>query len=231
MKRNLFSLLVTVLVFLFFTYSSLAQNCESGLLSLGMIDSQWVYKNKDLKISFKLPVGWYLFDQVATEKKYLRIGSDYGKISEPLADRDGPTVDLAQLKQLPIEYALTLLSLAKLQDTLSVIPSANEIQQNYTISFRTYYADTVGTDRFLKMFYKKITRQNAQDPEIKDGKLGEMDYKYFLLKTTNKSGEIENRIFGVRNFGCTNLMVRITYLTDADFLLISDICNELKIEK
>jgi len=231
MKQYRFCLLITLSFFLFLNHSSFSQNCESGSLSLGMVDSQWVYKNKDLKISFILPRGWYLFDQVATEKKYLRIGSDYGKISEPMADREGPTVDMAQVKQLPFEYALTLLSIAKLQDTLPVIPSANEIQQNCTISFRAYYADTSTVDQFLKMFYRKITRQKGADPEIKEGKLGELDYKYILIKMANKSGEIENRVFGVRNFGCINVMVRITYITDADFSLISDICSELKIEK
>ena len=228
MKQYRFHLLLIILFF----YNNCFSQCDQGTLNLGTVDSSWIYKNKSIKISFQLPQGWYMYDQVATDKKYLKIGSDYRKMSEVLfAGGAGPEIDMAQVKTLPFEYALTLLSLAKLDDTIAVIPADNEKKQNSTISFRAYYADTTDADHFLKIIYKKVTKRNDGMPEIKEGKLGELDYKYILLSFSNKSGAIENWIYGVRNFGCIHVVIRMIYISEADLSQIIEACGQLKMEK
>ncbi|PWT75106.1 MAG: hypothetical protein C5B59_09655 [Bacteroidetes bacterium] len=231
--KHFFSAFFLSVAISFFCTDSMAQNCDDSSINLGVISDHWVYRNKSFKLNMQLPEGWYLFDYPATEKKYLRIGSDYSKMSSVLFDNApdaGPTVDIGQIKPLPVEYALTVLSLAKLQDTADVVLSGNEIQQNYTVSLRVAYADTSGEDNFLKAFYKKLTRQQNKEAEIKEGKLGDLNYKYILLHSTTKSGVAENRIFGIKNFGCVDLIIRMTYDTDADLSVINDVFKELKMD-
>ncbi len=214
-----------LLIFLF--ANSIAQNCESGSLNLGTVNEQWVYKNNLLKISFPLPQDWYLYDFPATEKKYLRVGSDYRRMSEVLyGNGDGAALDMARVKQLPFDYALILLSLAKLPDTAAVVPATKEALHN-AISLRAYYADTSDAVTFLKTVYKKVTGKTTE-PEVKDGKLGELDYQFFSVTAKNSDGSTENRIYGVRNFGCINILIRISYATDADLAALTDACKELK---
>src|SRR5215467_9488416 len=148
--RHLIFALLTLLVF---TYKGAGQKCDSGTLNLGTVSSNWLYKNSDLQIAFQLPDGWYMYDYPAHEKKYLRIGSDYRKMSEVLFEQgswSGPNVDMAQLKQLGLDYPMTFFSIIKLDDTVPAILSENELQQNYSLSMRGYYADTADTDSFLK---------------------------------------------------------------------------------
>jgi len=217
-----------ILMSLFFPAISRAQQCEDSSVNLGRIDQHWLYTDEDFKISFQLPEGWYLLDELALEKKYIKIGSDYRKLSEPIANPIGPVVELKQLKSHPLDLGVTFFSLAKLEDTTLIIPAANELQQNQIISCRAYYAETKEADTVLKALYKKFTR--SQDmPEIKNGKLGELEYRYILLAVKNKAGIIENKIFGVKNFGCVNMILRITYITDADLAAINDACKELKV--
>src|SRR6185369_16067291 len=117
MKQFLFFGL-SVLMFLFFPRKSNAQRCEDSSVNLGKIDSTWLYINPSIKISYRLPMGWYLFDQLGPEKKYIRIGSDFLKLSAPLADNGpGPIVGLDQIKSHPLDYSMSLFSLAKLDDT------------------------------------------------------------------------------------------------------------------
>jgi len=222
---------LAMLIILFFPAISFAQHCEDNSLNLGKIDNHWLYKNEDLKISFQLPSGWYMYDQLATEKKYVQIGTDYRKLSEPLVDKGpGPVVALSQIKTYPLDYALTLLSIAKLPDTVSFITADNEFQQNYILSFKAYYAEIKEVDQLLKILYRKITGR-TDEPEIKEGKLGELDYKYMLLAIKNNEGVVENRIFGAKNFGCINMIIRLTYIADDDLLMITDVCKDLKLEK
>lgn len=221
--------LLPVLLFVIPSFCGFAQNCEEGSLNLGTVNDQWVYKNNNLKISFKLPEGWYMFDFPATEKKYLRIGSDYRKMSEVLfGNGDGPMLDMAQVKQLPFDYALIILSLAKLADTAAVIPAPKEVQHN-ALSLRAYYADTADADTFLKTVYKKVSGKTSGEPEIKEGKLGDLDYRFFSLAAKGPDGNMENKIYGARNFGCVNILIRILYNTDTDLSAINDACGELKI--
>jgi hypothetical protein len=234
MKRYRLLLLVILLSISFFSNKSLAQHCEDSTINLGTVDSTWLYQNKDLRISFQLPEGWYLYDDFLSEKKYLRIGSDYKKMSEVIFANSstGPEVDLAQMKNLSFEYALMFLSLTKMTDTASVIISPIEIQQNYTVSLRAVYADTLNSpDLFLKAYYKRISGKNEDVPVIKDGKLGDLDYRYFELSIMNKKGTVENKIFGARNFGCVNMLIRIIYVNDADLATITDTFKQLKMVK
>lgn len=218
--------------FLFSPQISSAQHCEDSSVNLGKIDSTWLYINPSIKVSFKLPTGWYLFDQLAAEKKYIRIGSDFAKLSAPLADKGpGPIVGLDQIKNHPLDYSMSLVSLAKLDDTAALVPAATEFQQNKTISCRAYYAEIKDSIELLKVLYKKFTGSSKEEPQIKDGKLGALEYKYFSLAITNKAGISENKIFGVRNFGCINIIIRITYITDADLAALNDACKDLQMEQ
>src|SRR5882724_3400250 len=217
-----------ILIFLFFPVISHAQQCEDSSINLGRIDEHWLYTNQDIKISFQLPEGWHLFDGVGIEKRYIKIGSDYRKLSEVVVNSIGPVVDLKEIKKYPLDLGLTLFSLAKLEDTAALIPSPNEFQQNKTISCKAYYAETKEADTLLKALYKKLTR-SPDTPQIKNGKLGDLEYKYISLAVKNKTGAVENKIFGVRNFRCVNIILRITYITDDDLASINDACKELKI--
>ena len=62
-----------VMMMLVIPAMSFAQDCDQSSFNLGKIDCHWLYKNESLKISFQLPEGWYLFDQLATKKKYVKI--------------------------------------------------------------------------------------------------------------------------------------------------------------
>jgi len=231
MRKSRFYSSAILLLISFLSNECVAQHCEDSSVNLGTVDSNWLYQNKDLRISFQLPEGWYLYDNFLSEKKYLRIGSDYKKLSEVIFTNSstGPEVDLAQMKNLSFEYALMFLSLTKMADTASIIVSPIEIQQNYTVSLRACYADTLSNpDLFLKVYYKKITGRSENMPLIKDGKLGDLEYRYFELPIMNKKGTIENKIFGARNFGCVNMLIRITYLTDTDLALINGTFRKLK---
>jgi len=228
MKQHGFAVRM-ILMILIFPAICFGQHCEDSSFNLGKIDDHWLYKNENLKISFQLPEGWYLFDQLASEKKYVKIGSDYRKLSEPMVDNGpGPIIALSQIKSYPLDYALTLFSIAKLSDSALLIPAANELQQNNTISCKAYYAEIKETDELLKVLFRKFTG-NSDAPEIKEGRLGEIEYKYISLTVTNKTGITEKRIFGARNFGCVNIIIRINYITDADLSGINDACRELKI--
>jgi hypothetical protein len=228
MKQYRFQTLIAI-TFLFFPAISPAQQCVDSSVNLGKIDSAWLYNNPSFHFSFKLPDGWYFFDQLASQKKYIRIGSDYKKLSAPLADDGpGPIVGLDQIKEHPLDFSLNLFSLARFNDTVPDMPAANELQQNKTVSCKAYYAEIKDSIELLKALYKKYTGGSKDEPQIKTARLGELEYSYFSLLITNKAGVAENRIFGVRNFGCVNLIVRITYLTDADLAAVDDACKDLK---
>ena len=150
-------------------------------------------------------------------------------MSAPIVDDGpGPIVGLDQIKPYPLDYALTLFSLAKLKDTMPLVAAATELQQNNTISIKAYYAEIKEADELLKVLYRKFTGTTGE-PEVKNGKLGELEYKYMIVPVTNKSGTAENRIYGVRNFGCVNVIIRIIYIADADLSTIMDACKDLKI--
>ena len=229
MKQNCFVVAI-VLTSLFSPALSSAQQCADSSVNLGKIDSNWLYQNPSTKISFQLPPSWYFFDALAPQKKYVRIGSDFTKLSAPIADNGpGPIVALDQIKAQPLDFALTLFSVAQLSDTVPIVPVANESQQNRTVSCKAYYAEVNDADTLLKVLYQKYTR-SKELPQVKEGKLGELEYKYFLLAVAGKSGAVENRIYGAKNFGCFNVLVRITYNTPADLAAINDACKGLTLQ-
>ncbi|MBS1600353.1 MAG: hypothetical protein JST75_19145 [Bacteroidetes bacterium] len=220
-----------LLILIFLPVFVSAQTCVDSSFNLGKIDSGWLYRNNNTGISFQLPQGWFFFDQIASERKYIRIGSDYAKLSAPLVDNSpGAIIALNQIQSQPLDFALTLFSIAKLDDTVALVPMANEIQSNKSISCKAYYADIKEADTLLKVLFQKYTR-SKELPEIKEGKLGELPYKYFILAVANKTGKLEHRIYGVRNFGCFNIIIRLTYITDADLSLMNDACKDLKFQQ
>jgi hypothetical protein len=221
--------LIAVLI-LFFALDCPAQNCpDNRSVNLGTVDAQWIYKNETLKIVFALPEGWFLYDYLATDKKYLRIGSDYRKMSAELfAGGEGPTLDLAQLKKMPFGFEPVILSLAKLADTGSVVPTPAEILDT-SISFRVTAADTSDVSQYLRGFYKKIMRNAIDSPEVKLGKIGGLDYQFISVTAPNRKGLTEYNLFCARNFGCINLLIRICYLTESGRALIFDACQPLKL--
>ena len=231
-KMNPFGLITRCLAsFLFFPVLVHAQECSDSSVNLGKINQEWLYTNPSIHVSFALPQGWFFFDQLSSEKKYIKIGSDYTTLSAPLADNGpGPLVGLNQIKSHPLDFSLNLFSLAQLQDSTTTVPSPDELQQNRTVSLRAYYAEIQEDTSVLKALYRKYTR-SKQSPEIKEAKLGELTYKYFTLAVTNKAGAVENRIYGAVNFGCFNAIIRITYLTDEDLAVVNDACKDLKLSQ
>jgi hypothetical protein len=231
MKRYLRLIQLIVMLIVILGLWAPAQNCpDNGLVKLGTVDAQWVYKNEMLKISFALPEGWYWYDYLAADKKYLRIGSDYRQMSAELFAADaGPVLDLAQLKKLPFGFEPVILSLAKLEDTQSVIASPQEILDT-SISLRVTVADTVDIDQYLKNFYKKIMRNGIDSPEVRPGKIGGLDYQCISVVAPNRKGLTVHNLFCARNFGCINLLIRICYLTESGRSLIFDACQPLKLD-
>ncbi len=218
-----------ILAFLFYPAFVSAQECADSSVNLGKINNDWVYTNPDIHVSFALPQGWFFYDQLASEKKYIRIGSDYTKLSAPLADNStGPVIGLDQIQSRPLDFSLNLFSLAQLPDSTSTVPAAAELQQNRTISCKAYYAAIKEDTSLLKALYQKYTA-TKQTPQINEAKLGELPYKYFTLQVTNKAGVVEKRIYGAINFGCFNLIIRIIYITDEDLAAVNDVCMNLKL--
>jgi hypothetical protein len=231
MKRTLRMIFAFCLLILFSSRSGLAQNCSDGTINLGTLDAHWYYKNDNLKISFQLPEGWYYYDYMAQERKYLKVGSDYLKMSAELyAGGDGPILDLAQLKNMPYGYGPVMLSLARFEDTASLIVSPTE-RLDTAVSLRVYYADTTNVDPFLKLVAKKMNPAGADNPEIQDGKIGTLDYRYLKVPLMNKSGQTVENLIGARNFGCVNVLIRISYITATGRSQIFDACRDLKLSQ
>jgi hypothetical protein len=230
MKRNPCFLVLLLITALCSGDLCLAQHCpEDSLLNLGTVDAHWFYRNESLNLSLPLPEGWYLYDYLATERKYLRVGSDYRKMSAALfAGGSGPNIDFAQLDKLPFGAEPILLSLASIADTASIIISPDE-KHDTTISFRAAYADTTDVNALLKGFYKRIIRNSVDTPEIRSGKIGNLDYRFISVTAPNRAGLMENNLFCARNFGCINLLIRITYLSVSGRTLLFDACKELKL--
>jgi hypothetical protein len=230
MKRGIWGSGIISLFILFFARDSIAQNCpDDSLLNFGTIDAHWFYRNESLKISLQLPSGWYMYDYHGTDKKYIRIGSDYRKMSSDLFAEGGggAWIQMSELKKLPIGVQPSILSLSKIADTASIVLSPEE-KHDTSITFNVAFADTTDIQVYLKTYYKKIRPNDPVVPEIKDGRIGDLDYKYISVPALNRAGLEEQNLFCGRNFGCINLTIRITYLNASGRSQIFGACKELK---
>jgi hypothetical protein len=208
------------------------RRCEDSVLNLGTVDSSWTYRNRQLGIEFPLPQGWYMFDYVAMERKYLRVGSDFGKMSSVLFD-DGPfsgvMMTLADIKKLNFAYAQTILSLAKLPDSANLVLSSGEARNN-TVSFRIHYADSSDANAFLQGFYKQITRQTRELPVLFDKKIGDISCRCFTINMSVPGGGEQPNLLCAHYLGCTQLLIRITYPSEAGLAIILDACGALRLQ-
>jgi hypothetical protein len=221
---------LVLMVAIFISGTCFGQNCpDDSLLNLGTIDAHWFFSEKNLKISFPLPSGWYMYDYHAEDKKYLRIGSDYRKMcSDIFAGGGGAFMRLDQLKKFPLGVQINILGLSKFEDTATVILSPDE-RLDTSIIFSLGYTDTTDIHFFLKEYYKKIMRNAGDPPEIRPGKMGNLDYEFISITAPNKAGVLQDHLFCARNFGCFNLLIRIIYQTQSGRALIFDACKDLKL--
>jgi len=215
---------------IFISGNCFGQNCpDDSSFNLGTVDAHWFFRNKSLKISLQLPSGWYMYDYHVQDKKYLRIGSDYRKMSSDIfAGGEGPLVDLAQIKKLPFGVQINILSLSKFADTTSVILSPEE-RLDTAIIFSIGHTDTADIHFFLREYYKKFMRNAVDPPEIRPGRIGNLDYEFISVSALNRAGEMRNILFCARNFGCINLLISITYETESGRTLIFDAIKDLKL--
>jgi hypothetical protein len=210
-----------------FCKHGLSQPCDQKSINLGTISAQWVYRNPDLPINFPLPAGWFVYDYVASPKRYLRIGSDYMKMSMGLSDMSGgSSLDIVQLKNFPVQYAPILLSIAKLPDTTNMVLSAEDLVQNHTLSFRIYDAENMDAPGFLAAFYKKWTGKTIDTLQIKDMQIGSIDFKSVLIPGASKTDPAAKTLLAVKNFGCVQLLARIVYDSAGDLSEIMDACKQ-----
>jgi len=229
MKKETASGLLFILVLGLASGQLFGQSCDNSTINLGTINSSWIYTNPDPSLRLQLPDGWYVYDYLSSPKKYLRVGSNYFKISMGLSEMsEGSMLDLGQLKKFPLDYAPILLSLAILPDTSALVPSDQDSARNHSFSMRVYYAESQDEGQFLQTYCKKITGRDLDSADIKDTLIGAVHVRSTILSNRNKQGEQEQTLLGVKKFGCVHVLFRFTYQTGTDLQEMLDICKGLK---
>jgi hypothetical protein len=199
------------------------QSCERGSVNLGTITAHWIYHSPDLRIQLQLPDGWFVYDYLSSPKKYLRVGSNYFRISMGLSEMsDGSLMDLDQLKKLPLNYAPILLSVAKLQDTTAVIPSEEDSVRNHSFSMRLFFADPADEGQFLLGYCKMLSGHSPDSSAVRDTLIGSFRFRSVVIQ-----GGKEQHLLAVKNFGCVQVLLRFTYEEAGDLAEMLDICKGL----
>jgi hypothetical protein len=226
-RSSPFLILAVLFTALAWPVSGRAQHCEDSTVFLGRLDSDWLYRNESLGLAFPLPQGWYFYDYLGQQRKYLRVGSDYRLLSSSYVEGRGATVQIPELKRVGFAFAPTLLSLARLDDSANLVTADREIEQKM-ISFRACYADTSDTPGFLIQYYRRITHGTTDTPAILQGQLGGLHFDYFSVTVQTPSGQIQQNWFGARKFGCFYLLIRIIYQKEEDLEQLREACQALR---
>ncbi|HTQ28055.1 MAG TPA: hypothetical protein VMI35_08005 [Puia sp.] len=219
-----------ILLFLSFVLSTRvsAQSCDNGSVNLGTINAQWVYSNADLQIRFPLSTGWYVYDYISAPKRYLRVGSDYLKISLGLSEMsDGGLIDLNQLKALPINFAPILLSISRLTDTSALVPSPEDHAGTASLSLRVYAARSEDPGQMLATLFNLATGKTLDSASIKDTLIGSMQFKYITIASQGGNSQPGNSLLATRKFGCVYVVARMVYQTEADLTDLFDLCRNI----
>lgn len=217
-------------VFLLLSCSSKPSCDNRQLLEAGEITADLVYENKALGLSLKLPANWYLLDNSGLYTKSAPVNAEIVKALQP------KDITLGELKQLAEDNQEAIHILLALSDrevngevseydkpeppagafALLLEPSATGSAEGDA----EYHINLLKESLKRNPEYQSLNEKGlTTGQEMAFGKQEKIPF-YTLTYPVDDNGFERHKRFGIRNFGCYNLLIAIDYSTEEDLAKI-----------
>jgi len=216
---------LTALILLCLFIGSCSNKCPgSTAISTGEFSGNWLYENKELGLHIQLPNAWYLYT-------YL------GNRAYPVPINGAMPPDLVIKRSIQLKEMVKGREPVRLQPLFSIreqMVDLHQIQKSKgpSISFLLMASGYHNAEKDIEQLMNFMRPQQAAvELEKTTLAVGHEKLKGLSVVLNNNMEQQTTRLTGIRNYGCYNLAVMVSYNTEEQFEKIKGILASASISK
>jgi hypothetical protein len=201
---------------------------DSSRASIGFIDPNWTYFNKELNVSLPLKAGWFYASDEHDSLVYYAIGSDINQLPQYRTDPDRKVTFLT-LRGLSPGVPYSVLELSKKNEPSEEIDKAKADYWGPRISAGLILNRFESEDEYLKKLYELVSSKKLPKDEIHSYIFGNARFRGLYFERPNENGKMIHYISALRQFTKVSLVVNLQYSNTKELEEIKNNLSDLNI--
>jgi hypothetical protein len=203
---------------------------DSARASIGYIDPNWTYINKDLNLSLKLKNDWYYVSEENDSLVYYSIGSDVNQLPQYRTDEDRK-VTFRTLSNLDPGNAYPIFRISK--DKMLPIGIQGRVNGHPGPAIFAGLVNNLflSEDEYLKNVYELLLSRKFTEKEIHSFVFGNATFRGHQLMNTMKDGSRNYNLTVIKRFRSVTLLLSIHYSNEKELEEIKHELSDLKINQ